>query len=145
MPFDCTPVKSACTHPVQHRPSSREKARRHARGLANYHGGLQAEDAVLDHYERSGFELRARRWRGRAGEIDLIFIKAGGLVFVEVKKGRDFAAAAARLAPQQIARVARAAEEYAGQSAGQALSALRIDAALVDDAGRLDILENITI
>jgi putative endonuclease len=36
-------------------------------------------------YETRGFELVARNWRTRQGEIDLIVRKAGLLVFCEVK------------------------------------------------------------
>ena len=114
-------------------------------GLANYHAGMAAEEAVADTYSRRGFEPLARRWRGKAGEIDLIFGQGGDLVFVEVKKGRDFTAAAEHLTPRQIARISAAAEEFAGLSPDHALAGLRIDAALVDDLGRIDILENITL
>ena len=55
-------------------------------GKTAYLAGLSAEDQVARLYETHGYHLRARRWRGRGGEIDLIFEKSGEITFVEVKK-----------------------------------------------------------
>ena len=71
-------------------------AGRQLRGRTSYHAGCAAEDGVAAEYERQGCTILRRRWRGRAGEIDLIAEKDGALIFVEVKKSRSFAAAAAR-------------------------------------------------
>ena len=54
-------------------------------GKTAYLAGLSAEDQVARLYETHGYHLRARRWRGRGGEIDLIFEKSGEITFVEVK------------------------------------------------------------
>lgn len=54
-------------------------------GKAAYLAGLSAEDQVAQLYETHGYHLRARRWRGRGSEIDLIFEKSGEITFVEVK------------------------------------------------------------
>ena len=62
--------------------------------LTNYLAGLAAEQSVAIQYIRSGHTLLSHRWRGIGGEIDLIFVKAGTCVFVEVKKSKAFARAA---------------------------------------------------
>ena len=121
------------------------KAGKQARGLSNYLTGLSAEDLVADHYVKAGCRVLHRRWRGRAGEIDLILEGPEGLIFVEVKKGPDHARAAGHLTARQIGRVCASAEDYTGQFPQYAFAALRIDAALVDDLGRIDLLENISL
>lgn len=111
-------------------------------GSASYHAGLAAEDAVARLYERQGCTVAARRWRGQAGEIDLILRDGDGLIFVEVKHSRDFARAAERLTPRQMARVMGAAEEFAGTEPAGLMTPMRFDVALVNGAGEIEILEN---
>ncbi|MBK1636219.1 YraN family protein [Rhodovulum adriaticum] len=111
-------------------------------GSVSYHAGLAAEDCVARGYEDRGLPIAARRWRGRAGEIDLIARDGDGLVFVEVKKARDFARAAERVGRRQMQRVMDAALEFlAGEPRGQ-LTEIRFDVALVNGRGEVDILEN---
>ncbi len=111
-------------------------------GAVSYHAGLSAEDQVAQHYERSGRPVCARRWRGTAGEIDLIARDAVGVVFIEVKQSATHALAAEHLTPRQMARIYATASEFlAGEPAGQ-LTECRFDVALVDAAGLIQILEN---
>ena len=113
-------------------------------GARSYHAGLAAEDIVLRAYEATGHRLRARRWRGLAGEIDLILDSDEGLVFVEVKAAASHEAALHSLSPRQLSRIARAAEEYLGTLSSPGLVAMRIDLAAVDGQGRVEIVPNIT-
>ncbi|MFC2970132.1 YraN family protein [Acidimangrovimonas pyrenivorans] len=118
-------------------------ARRARRGARAYQAGQAAEAAVERHYDRAGHPVAARRWRGAGGEIDLVLRDGEGLIFVEVKTSRDFARAAERVSPRQLARIQAAATEFmAREPAGQNTLA-RVDVALVDGAGRIDILENV--
>lgn len=113
-------------------------------GAVSYHAGLAAEGAVAAHYGRLGLPVIGRRWRGAGGEIDLILRDGAGVIFVEVKKARDFARAAERLGRAQLMRIWATAEEFlGGQPRGQ-LTAARLDLALVDGAGRVRIVENVT-
>ncbi|TDL91505.1 hypothetical protein E2L05_00600 [Meridianimarinicoccus aquatilis] len=104
--------------------------------------GMSAEDIVARHYEGLGCKLRESRWRGQGGEIDLIFADGDAAVFVEVKKSASFTSAAARLGPRQVMRLWQAAEEYLGSVGGSSLTECRFDVALVDDLGRVDVIEN---
>jgi putative endonuclease len=114
-------------------------------GILSYHSGLAAEGAVAADYGRRGLPVVGRRWRGAVGEIDLIVRDGEGLIFVEVKRARDFARAAERLTPAQAERIwATAAEFLAGEPRGQ-LTEARLDLALVDGVGRVRIIENVTI
>ncbi|TCP59827.1 putative endonuclease [Rhodovulum bhavnagarense] len=111
-------------------------------GTVSYHAGLAAEDSVARGYEARGLPIAARRWRGRSGEIDLVARDGDGLVFVEVKKARDFVRAAERVGRRQMERVMGAALEFlAGEPRGQ-LTEIRFDVALVNAMGEIDIVEN---
>lgn len=111
-------------------------------GVLGYCAGLAAEDIVAQNYTRRGFHLKAQRWRNSAGEIDLIMGRCDLTVFVEVKKSRDFATAAARLSKRQMRRIAAGADCYlAGTPDGLNTNA-RIDVALVDGSGAVEVLEN---
>lgn len=112
------------------------------RGRASHFGGHAAEDIVQRHYQSLGAATRERRWRGRGGEIDLIFEQAGEMLFVEVKAAADFATAAARLGSGQIARLREAAEEYLSIQPEQSPGDCRFDVALVDATGRIEVIEN---
>lgn len=59
----------------------------HRKKLGNY-----GEELAQKAYEADGFQLIARQFRCRAGEIDLIMSKSNLLVFVEVrtKSSRQF-------------------------------------------------------
>ena len=111
-------------------------------GALSYHAGAAAEEQVARHYEAAGFEIVARRWRGRyGGEVDLIARRGPLLVFVEVKFSRTHEAAAAHLLPRQIARIVRSAEEFLALGTTHA-EENRFDLALVDAQGRVSIIEN---
>ena len=47
--------------------------------------GASGEDAVAAWYEAEGYEVVARNWRCRAGELDLIVRRGRTFVFCEVK------------------------------------------------------------
>nr|WP_136440219.1 YraN family protein [Pacificoceanicola onchidii] len=115
---------------------------RQARGQTNHFAGYAAEDAVTRDYAARGYEEVSRRWRGKAGEIDLIVRDGNGLVFVEVKSSRDFNKAAQLLTPRQIQRLQRAAEEFLGTQPNGQLTDMRFDVALVDRFGTIAVVEN---
>ncbi|MAM62735.1 YraN family protein [Maritimibacter sp. UBA3975] len=114
-------------------------------GRVSYAAGLAAEESVARDYERRGYGVVARRWRGSGGEIDLVFRDGDGFVFVEVKKARDLARAACRLTQAQLGRICQSATEFLAGVPGGGLAAMRFDLAMVDGAGRMETLENITM
>ena len=117
------------------------RSRRH-RGAANHLAGLAAEQRIAQDYERRGFAVARRRWRGGAGEIDLVIRDGSGLIFVEVKQSRDFATAEAHVSPRQIGRIYAAAEEFLSGEPEGSLTTVRFDVALVNQRGEVQILEN---
>jgi len=128
MPFDLVPD-----------PVRRTRA---ARGRANYHAGHAAEASVARHYEARGIAICARNWRGPSGEIDLIGRRGAEVIFVEVKQSRSHDLAASHLSPGQIRRIFASVDEFlAGEPAGL-MTDVRIDLALVDGQGRIEVVEN---
>ena len=128
MPFDSAP----------------DQSRTHI-GRTAYEDGLAAEDIACRDYLSRGYRLVRQRWRGRCGEIDLIFEAAGELIFVEVKKARSLDVAVTRLSERQLWRIARSAEDYIGTTAPDPMTPMRLDLATVDAIGQLSVLENLTL
>ena len=114
-------------------------------GRTAYEDGLAAEDIACRDYLARGYRLVCQRWRGRCGEIDLIFDADEELVFVEVKKARSIDIALTRLSERQLWRIARSAEDYIGTVSADPLKPMRLDLAALDGIGNLAILENLTL
>lgn len=115
---------------------------RSERGRTGYHAGLEAERSVARDYLHRGYKFAAHRFRGKAGEIDLIMRSGDEVIFIEVKQSRSHSRAAERLAPNQVARLFGAAREFvANEPSGQDTN-MRMDVALVDGIGRVEIIEN---
>ena len=123
-------------------PSPDPKAAKRARSSTSYHAGLAAEESVARRYARAGLTVEARRWRGKAGEIDLIARDGDALVFVEVKASGSHDGAAARLLPRQARRLMGAAEEFLATQPLGALTPCRFDLATVDGRGRVRVIPN---
>ncbi len=111
-------------------------------GARSYHAGLAAEAMVEQHYARSGRPVCARRWRGSAGEIDLIARNGREVIFIEVKQSKTHARAAEHLSQRQMARIYGAASEFIGGEPDGQRTLVRFDVALVDATGRIEVLEN---
>lgn len=112
------------------------------RGSMAHHAGASAEERIADDYARRGYTVAKKRWRGSAGEIDLIFRDGEALVFVEVKQSRSFERAAARISRRQMQRICQTAEEFAGREPKGLLTDMRFDVALVDGQGCVQVIEN---
>lgn len=112
------------------------------RGQTSFHAGEAAEQMVGRYYTNQGYEAMAQRWRCASGEIDLIFRTGDIVVFVEVKKSASFAQAALRIGPRQTRRIFNAAQEFLGTQPHGQLTDIRFDAALVNSAGEIKILQN---
>ncbi|MBK0327111.1 YraN family protein [Rhodobacteraceae bacterium F11138] len=113
-----------------------------SRGRMAHYGGEAAEQQIARDYERRGYVVACRRWRGAGGEIDLIARNGDEIVFVEVKKSRTRQGAAERINRRQIARIQASAQEFLeGEPMGQ-LTPMRFDVALVDANGVFEIVEN---
>lgn len=128
MPFDCV-VEEV-------------RQRRSARGLASFHAGQAAEAAVARHYRRLGHDVVAERWRGTAGELDLVLRDGEGLIFVEVKHAARHDWAAERVSAAQVQRIFATGTEFCDTRPGGQWTEVRYDLATVDALGRVEVIEN---
>ncbi len=76
--------------------------------------GKSGEDLAVEELQRRGYEIIARRWRRRRGEIDIIARDGQTLVFVEVKtrEGSDYGGGADAVTAPKRRRIAQLALEY---------------------------------
>jgi putative endonuclease len=122
--------------------SSPVRQARKSRGLTNYLAGHAAEASVARHYEDRGIAICERNWRGITGEIDLIGRDGDVVIFVEVKQSRSHDMAASHISQAQIARIFATVDEFVASEPKGLLTDVRIDLALVDGQGRIDVVEN---
>jgi putative endonuclease len=128
MPFDLIPAAS-------HRNRSR-------RGLQNHLAGHAAEGSVANWYESRGIAICARNWRGSGGEIDLVGRDGDQVIVVEVKQSSTHDLAASHITTAQVARIFQTVEEFLGGEPRGSMTDVRIDLALVDGQGRIEVIEN---
>jgi putative endonuclease len=76
--------------------------------------GLAGEQAACDELARRGYQILARRYRTRAGEVDVVARDGATVVFVEVKTRVDdaYGGGAAAVTWQKRQRLARVAIEF---------------------------------
>ena len=116
---------------------------RQVRGRCALHAGAAAEDAAARHYEALGGRVLARRWRAPEGELDLVVLLDGVIVFVEVKLRRVLHGDDP-VTPAQWARLEATAQRYMmahGELTGAARGC-RFDLALAGPDGSLRVIEN---
>ena len=108
----------------------------------SYHSGQAAKLQVARHYERDGWRVLEHRFQSAAGEIDLVLRRQDTVFFVEVKRARTHDIAASRISLQQIARINQSAEIFVSEHLSGQNFELRLDAALVDQKGEIQIIPN---
>ena len=112
------------------------------KGRRSYESGIAAENRISADCERRGLIVSERRWRGKAGEIDLVARDGSALVFIEVKQSRTFDQAMMHLSERQVSRLYAAAEEFVANEPNGNLTEVRFDLALVNQQGEYQIIEN---
>jgi putative endonuclease len=93
--------------------------------------GRRAETLAAVALMLRGWRIVARRWRGPAGELDLVARRGDVLAIVEVKSRRTRDAAALALTPSSRLRLRRAAAAFIARHPDLGRLALRFDAMLV--------------
>lgn len=86
--------------------------------IARQRLGLDGETLACGELERLGYAIVERRYRTRFGEIDIIAIDAGTVVFVEVKTktSSDFGDPVEEVTPQKQRRLVSMGQAYAAFS-----------------------------
>jgi len=99
--------------------------------VAAFHNGVDAETRAADYLAARGYEIAARRFKTRFGEIDLI-ARLGSLVaFIEVKARAKLDDAAYAVTLRQQKRIINAAQIWLASHPNCAASDLRFDALLI--------------
>jgi putative endonuclease len=95
--------------------------------------GESGENLAANALRREGYSIIATRYRVRLGEIDIIALDGGCLVFVEVKTrtGRRCGCAADAVTPRKQRKIVAVAAEYLARHRTGA-AACRFDVVTVD-------------
>ena len=103
--------------------------------------GAAGEAQAERWYVERGYEVVARNWRCRDGELDLVVRRGRELVFVEVKARRTdrFGTPAEAVTPVKQRRLRVLAHRYL-EATGERAGSLRFDVAAIL-AGRLEVIE----
>ncbi len=99
-------------------------------GREGYKRGHRAEFWAAAWLMLHGYRILARCWRCSAGEIDLVAMKGGVLIAVEVKARPSVALGLESIRPQQQARLQSALELFAIQKRLQP-KGMRLDALII--------------
>ncbi|HWQ00377.1 MAG TPA: YraN family protein [Vicinamibacterales bacterium] len=99
--------------------------------------GRRGEAIACAELERRGYVILARRYRTRAGEIDIVAREGGSIVFVEVKaRASDRCGPPAEaVTPAKRRRLASMAADYLARH-GEPEASCRFDVVAVDAGGR---------
>ena len=95
--------------------------------------GVPGEDLACAHLQAGGFQLLARNYRCRGGEVDIVAREGDVTVFVEVKdrSGRSHGEGFESVSPAKRRRIVLAARRFAAR-AGLWEAPLRFDVISID-------------
>jgi putative endonuclease len=98
--------------------------------------GMSGEEAAAAWYVANGYDVVARNWRCREGELDLIVRTGRTYVFCEVKTrtSRAFGAPVEAITRDKQQRVRRLAATWLQRDAPRPAAAIRFDVASVEGA-----------
>lgn len=98
--------------------------------------GAAGEAAACQHLAACGLTVVARNWRCRLGELDVVALEGGQVVFVEVKTRTSdrFGTGAEAVDPRKQARLVRLAHAFL-QARGWEGLPVRFDVVVVTPAG----------
>ena len=107
--------------------------------------GRAGEDAACAFLEDDGFEIVARNWRVRAGEIDIIARRGGLTVFAEVKSRTStaFGEPEESVTPQKARRLRALATEYLSDSNVHGDVRFDVIAVMLDRSGGVSSIRHI--
>jgi putative endonuclease len=103
--------------------------------------GKLGEDLAVEELERRGYEILARRYRTRHGEIDIVARDGATIVFVEVKakETAEFGTAAEAVTVRKQRRVVAMAVDYLARNRLTG-HPCRFDVVAIDGVGKSAVL-----
>ena len=96
--------------------------------------GRRAEDEAAEFLRSKGMTIVTRRFKCRAGELDLIALDGELLVFVEVKQRLSGGNPEESVGPKKRAQLHKSANEYL-EKMGEPAREYRIDLVAIDASG----------
>lgn len=102
-----------------------------AEGAQRYKRGVMAEFIAARFLNAKGYDIVAKRYKTRYGEIDLIAKRGNMIAFVEVKRRKDAQTAAYAVLPRAQARIANAARMWIAENPHTMECDIRFDVVLV--------------
>ena len=104
--------------------------------------GISGEDLAAAWYEANGYEVLARNWRCRLGELDLVLRRGRMIVFCEVKARTSdaFGAPVEAVTHEKRTRLRRLAARWLDEDAPLRPGEIRFDVCSVL-AGQIEVLE----
>jgi len=127
-----------------------ERAQRVER-MSRIETGMLGERIAAERLESEGYEILARRWRCRWGEIDLVARRGEVVAFIEVKTRRTarYGHPAEAITPTKCVHLRRAAAMWFREREGPMRARARIDAVAVllraDGSARIEHLRGVCI
>lgn len=78
--------------------------------------GRAGEDAAAEYLKNKGYGILMRNYRSHTGEIDIIAIRRGTIIFVEVKtrRSKEYGLPSEAVEAHKRKKMARVAEAYLG-------------------------------
>lgn len=110
--------------------------------LGSYQKGVQYELFVIDLLRSGGYEVLEHRYKTPFGEVDIIALKEGVLVFCEVKYRHDGMLDGYDQFKNQASRIMDAAQHYLVHRPCYNNLDLNFNLYLVDKMRRLTVVEN---
>ena len=96
-----------------------------------YHLGLSAENRAAWALRLTGWRILKRRYKTKAGEIDLIARRRKTVAFIEVKARRSREAAMEAVTPASQRRIVKAAKIFISEHPKAVFFTLRFDVVIV--------------
>lgn len=105
--------------------------------------GAKGEDLAAQYLQAAGYQILARNFRRRYGEIDIIVAKAGVTYFVEVKTKTSsaYTPPQSSVGPAKRGQISRMAALWFAEQGRETESSLLV-AEVRLDAGRVDLIED---
>ena len=130
--------------PKDNTPPDNAESPRSERGRAARASGYDAEDTAAGFLEDEGVRIIARNVRSRGGELDIVGIDRGILLFIEVRmrKAGRFGGAAESITREKQRRIANAARLYLNRNPARASLPCRFDCILMDGPDTIEWLRD---
>ena len=109
---------------------------------SSYQIGIKGEELVQQYYETLGFDIIAKRYKTKFGEIDLVVSNQKLVIFIEVKSRKEINANYELINKKQIARNCNAARIFLSDHQNFLGFDMRFDFALVVDGKVKEIIES---